>query len=63
MGALARPGPWRLASWITLAIFVVALLVSGPTPAWGWWALIASGVTFGVELALAARERRRPRGA
>lgn len=45
---------WQLASTVLLGAGIL-LLVFGADA--GWWALIASGVTFAVELALKRRER------
>ena len=61
MSALGRTKTWRAISTAFLVIFVVAFVVEGfSVPAWGWAALIASGITFGVELALLAVERKKP---
>ncbi len=45
-------------SSLLLVVFVAGLLVGGP-PQWAWAALLGSGVTFGVELLLLARQRQR----
>ena len=46
----------RALSAVLFVLFIASFLVSGfSVPRWGWIALIASGVTFAVELALMAR--------
>ena len=61
MNALGRARTWRAISTAFLIVFVVAFVVEGfSVPTWGWIALILSGVTFGVELALLAVERKKP---
>jgi len=53
-----HPAFWRLVSTVLLVAFAVSFLVGGfSVPRWGWIALILSGVTFGVELALIALKR------
>ncbi len=54
MAALTRPATWRAVSTLLLLVGVVGLIL-GET--WGWFALIASGVTFTVELVLALTQR------
>jgi uncharacterized membrane protein len=52
---MTNPHTWRAISTVLLVVFVISLVVSGfKVPGWGWIALIASGVTFGIELALMA---------
>lgn len=50
----ASPKAWRLASTVLLVVAIVGIVLGD---AWGWWALILSGVTFAVELVLLRRER------
>lgn len=52
---LSRPKLWRAVSTVLAVVFLVAVIVDGPIPGWGWAALIASGVAFAVELALMYR--------
>jgi len=57
---IADPKAWRGLSSVMLVVFIAALLVGGSgIPGWGWFALIASGVAFAVELVLLRRERSR----
>lgn len=55
---LNRPRTWRAISTVLAVVFLVAVIVDGPIPGWGWAALVASGAAFGVELALLQRARR-----
>lgn len=59
MGALATARFWRALSTVLFVVFLVSLAVEGfsEVPGWGWLALIGSGATFAVELALVARDR------
>jgi hypothetical protein len=60
MTLLARPSFWRALSTALLVAFAVSFLVGGfAVPGWGWVALLLSGVTFAIELALVAAARRR----
>jgi len=53
MAFLADAGLWRALSTALLILFAVSFLVSRfSVPQWGWYALILSGVTFAIELAL-----------
>lgn len=53
MGLLADAGFWRAVSTVLLVIFAASFVISRfSVPQWGWYALILSGVTFAVELAL-----------
>lgn len=53
MDFLADAQFWRAISTVLLVLFAVSFLVSGfEVPTWGWYALILSGVTFAIELAL-----------
>lgn len=55
---LADPKTWRGLSSLLLVVFIVALIAGGSdVPQWGWLALLASGVTFAVELVLMRRGR------
>ena len=60
MGVAATAKFWRALSTAFFVAFVVSIVVEGfsGVPGWGWIALIASGVTFAIELALVAAERR-----
>lgn len=54
----ATPAFWRAVSTALLVLFAISFLVAGfSVPGWGWVALLLSGVTFGVELALIAARR------
>jgi len=57
---MASPRFWRAISSALLVVFLLAWALEGfdRVPGWGWIALIGSGVTFAIELALVARERR-----
>jgi len=59
---MTTPKRWRALSTALFVVFLISWAVEGfdSVPGWGWIALILSGVTFAVELALVARERRRP---
>lgn len=61
MAAVATARFWRALSTVFFVAFLVSLAVEGfsGVPGWGWWALIASGVTFAIELVFVAAERRR----
>ena len=50
----SSPKTWRLVSTVLLVVAIVGIVLGD---AWGWWALILSGVTFVVELVLLRRER------
>lgn len=50
----ARPELWRALSSAALVIGIVGLIVGA---SFAWWALIASGVFFGVELLIARQSR------
>ena len=50
----SSPRAWRLLSTVLLVVAIVGIVLGD---AWGWWALILSGVTFVVELVLLRRER------
>ena len=56
---LGSPATWRAISSATFVLFLVAWALEGfdGVPTWGWIALIVSGITFGVELALMAARR------
>ena len=56
---LTSPSTWRAISTATFVLFLLAWALEGcdGVPTWGWIALIVSGVTFGVELALMAARR------
>lgn len=59
--SLTTPAFWRALSTVLLVLFVASFVIAGfSIPGWGWIALILSGVTFAVELALVARGRSRP---
>jgi hypothetical protein len=49
---IADPKAWRGLSSALLVVFIAALIVGPSVPAWGWIALIGSGVAFAIELAL-----------
>jgi hypothetical protein len=54
----SQPAFWRALSTALLVLFAVSFLVSGfSVPAWGWIALLLSGVTFGVEVLLIVGQR------
>ena len=59
---IADPKAWRGLSSLMLVVFIAALLVGPGIAQWGWFALIASGVAFAVELVLVRRERSRDEG-
>ena len=50
---------WQAISSALLVAFVVGWAIEGfdEVPGWAWIALIASGVTFAIELALKARDK------
>jgi hypothetical protein len=50
----SSPRAWRLLSTVLLVVAIVGIVLGD---AWGWWALILSGVTFVVERVLLRRER------
>lgn len=53
MALLGDAGFWRAISTALLVLFAISFLVSRfSVPQWGWYALILSGVTFAIELAL-----------
>lgn len=52
MPAPSSPAFWRLLSSLALVLAIAGLIFGSPV---GWFALIASGVFFGVELLLARR--------
>jgi hypothetical protein len=52
----SSPKAWRLLSTVLLVVAIVGIALGD---AWGWWALILSGVTFLVELVLLRRQRGR----
>lgn len=52
----ADPKTWRLLSTVALVLAVLGLVLSA---GWGWIAFLLSGIFFGVELALARREKAR----
>jgi len=53
---LSDPKTWRGLSSLLLVVFIVALIIGGSDiPQWGWLALLASGLTFAVELLLMRR--------
>ncbi len=59
MTLLARPSFWRALSTVLLIAFAISFLVGGfSVPGWGWIAFLLSGVTFAIELLLAAAARR-----
>ncbi len=53
---ISDPKAWRVLSTLLLAVAVVGFVAGASGLA--WWSLIGSGVTFAIELALLARERR-----
>ena len=60
MAMLARPSFWRALSSVLLVAFAASFLIGGfAVPGWGWIALLLSGVTFAIELALIAARRKR----
>ena len=56
---LSSPATWRAVSTATFVLFLLAWALEGfdGVPAWGWIALIVSGITFAVELALVVARR------
>lgn len=56
---------WRAISSALFVLFLVAWAIEGfdRVPGWGWIALIASGVTFAIELVFVAAERKGTRPA
>ena len=58
MAPLANPKLWRAISTVLLVAGIVGLILGH---AWGWIALILSGVTFGVEYGLIFVQRSRTR--
>ncbi len=50
------PKAWRALSTVLLVVGIAGLLLGGDLQQLGWFALIASGVTFGVELLLLRRQ-------
>jgi hypothetical protein len=61
MGVIATARFWRAVSTALFVCFLASLAFEGfsGVPGWGWLVLIASGVTFAIELAFVATERRR----
>lgn len=61
MAMIATARFWRAVSTALFVLFFVALALEGfsGVARWGWLALIASGVTFAIELVFVATQRRR----
>lgn len=44
---------WRAVSTVLFVAFLISFLIGRfSVPQWGWYALILSGITFAIELAL-----------
>ena len=57
---ISDPKAWRALSTVLLVVGIAGLLFGGDgVERWGWIALIASGVTFGIELWLLRRRSAR----